>query len=1456
MASEPLPPQLAGYSPTPHEKQAYAHLFTQADKDQLGVLTGDTAVPFFSHSALPALILGEVWQLADPDNAGFLSPDRFGVACRLIGHAQDRRKRGAAEVRPEWVAQPGPLPTFKGYPLPASIHQPTPPTSPPPAPPAAARQSSLPPTSPANNTSASLSHISPHDKAKYARVFANANGGNVTGQLDGEKARDIWVKSQLPYDVLGQIWNLADTHSRGALDLTDFTIGMHLLHLVLDGTIPASALPAVLDPKLYAAAAGLPTPALGQQQQQQPQQQPPQSPLRQSSLPAPAPVAPSSPAPAPTAQAQSSAQQWAITPTELQESNTWFDSLDAQSGRKGRIDGEQAVAFFGQSGLPVEKLAKVWDLSDLNNEGHLSRETFAVAMHLLKRALASPAAPLPDSLPADLVPPSMRQQQQVVSQPQRDLLDLLDDDEPASAPAPAPVLQPQSTGASRSLSPQPQTQPRAAMSLSPQPTGGSASAFTLRGTVFPQATGEAASTPTAATAARGGFESHFSPSPAPAPKTSATFFDDNDDADLASSAQQLESRVAERRAEAEQAEGAAAGERKTRAALEADVAQLTADLSALEARIASARETHAAERARVDELRARLAAGRETLERARGELIRAESDVSALRIDKREVEGEVLRDRDEARDLLQRVKLVEDEKRILRDELEKVKKERRQGKGRAAIARKQLSQAEADRDRLERERDAPGPADDDEPGSALDEARAAATALTAPVAQAAAVPLPATPAAAVASPAASVRSTNPFDRFTAASPAGGLSPQSTGAGSTNPFAFAAASPATPQEPREPEQKTKEDESSGGTSLPVAAAAAVGTGALAALGAAGAGIAHAFSGSGDDHHDGEKKDAQDKDPFGVPVPASLVGASEAQSEHAQAPPSTAADGFGDDFSAPASAAEPKDAAADGFGDDFSATPVPVGESSAPGFDDEFAALDEPRNTAAAEPPVEGSLGDVAPDAGFTDAVRDLNDGKGPDAVQGTLGEVDSDAGFDEAFDEVREKEDKGKGKERAVEPDEEGDVFGQSAAAADTSRDEDEGDSSSDDGDEDEGPEEAFGAHRRAEYDEDQADGASSVSGGFATPAAASTDLGTSSPPDIAATMGASSSEPPADGPVAAGHDATGSTHTASREPTTNSESGESFVHVNVGPAGTAESETMLEPPAPASFQPPSPTPAATPPAPSHRRAAPPPPTQRGASPAAAPAVVPPAAAVDNGFGDAFAPTSQAPAAQDAAAPPPAAPAAEDDFESSFADMTSSTSTAPVSTPAPTTAAGSAVDFDSFDNDFTFDEASASAAATNAHNAAQVKSDVAGTSDFDEAAFADFDSSFPGSAPTGTAGKDNDDAAFAAFDDSFGTPAPAATLDAGPPALGKPVEATYAPPPGPPPPLAGKSADASLPPTPAMSEPSPNPQEDDMSGDSDAVKTIRQMGFSREQALEALKKFDDDVNRAANSLLGM
>lgn len=114
---------------------------------------------------------------------------------------------------------------------------------------------------------------------------------------------------------------------------------MHLLHLVLDGSLPrsVSGLPKVLDPKMYAAAAGLPLP--GQQQQQPPQAAP--------STPAPAPATPAAPS-----------SGWLITPAEKSESDTWFAQLDTQN--RGTLEGDQAVGFFGQSGLDVAKLAKIW----------------------------------------------------------------------------------------------------------------------------------------------------------------------------------------------------------------------------------------------------------------------------------------------------------------------------------------------------------------------------------------------------------------------------------------------------------------------------------------------------------------------------------------------------------------------------------------------------------------------------------------------------------------------------------------------------------------------------------------------------------------------------------------------------------------------------------------------------------------------------------------------------------------------------------------------------------------------------------------------------------------------------------------------------------------------------------------------------------------------------------------
>ncbi len=56
--------------------------------------------------------------------------------------------------------------------------------------------------------------IKPEDRARYTRIFANS--GPSGGLIDGDRAKEIFVKSKLPFDKLGAIWNLADTQARGA----------------------------------------------------------------------------------------------------------------------------------------------------------------------------------------------------------------------------------------------------------------------------------------------------------------------------------------------------------------------------------------------------------------------------------------------------------------------------------------------------------------------------------------------------------------------------------------------------------------------------------------------------------------------------------------------------------------------------------------------------------------------------------------------------------------------------------------------------------------------------------------------------------------------------------------------------------------------------------------------------------------------------------------------------------------------------------------------------------------------------------------------------------------------------------------------------------------------------------------------------------------------------------------
>lgn len=107
---------------------------------------------------------------------------------------------------------------------------------------------------------------------------------------------------------------------------------------------------------------------------------------------------------------------WVVTPRDKDNFDRIFTSLDTLN--RGSITGEQAVAFFSTSRLPEDMLAQIWDLADINCKGFLNKDEFAVAMLLIRQQRNNKdwRDPLPQTLPSNLVPPSMRRRQAAPAQ--------------------------------------------------------------------------------------------------------------------------------------------------------------------------------------------------------------------------------------------------------------------------------------------------------------------------------------------------------------------------------------------------------------------------------------------------------------------------------------------------------------------------------------------------------------------------------------------------------------------------------------------------------------------------------------------------------------------------------------------------------------------------------------------------------------------------------------------------------------------------------------------------------------------------------------------------------------------------------------------------------------------------------------------------------------------------------
>lgn len=594
----------------------------------------------------------QIWQLADRENRGFLTPAGFGIVLRLIGHAQAGR-----EPTHDVALQPGPLPRFDGFAPTAPIQaQVT----------GGGGGTRIPPLT--------------HEKvSQYSSLFERQNlQGN---QLPGDQARSIFDRSGLPNETLGRIWGLADTEQRGALVQTEFVIAMHLLTSIKSGAL--RALPNAIPAGLYEAATG-----------RAPSRQSPRG--SNAGLPRQVTSAAQQRTGSPLGRSAQAGSDWLVTPADKTRFDQLYATLDKSN--KGYITGEEAVSFFGQSSLSEDALAQIWDLSDINSHGQLTREEFAVAMYLIRQQRMNPAAPVPATLPHNLVPPGMRNQSR---QP------------PVSSPFdPPPMKQP------------PPPQPKSAMedlfgldSSSPPPaprqntmsTGGSGS--------DPFAGGSAIQTPSSPAGANAKF--------APFVPTS-TFgrgltTQPSDSAPATSQLSTSEDLLADSEPEASKKITGESTElanlshqigtlskqmqdvQSKRTTTQNDLAQTISQKQNFEQRLAQLRQLYEKEAQDTRSLEEQLRSSRDETKKLQGECLTLEGNLRDVQTQHQQVLSALQSDQQENTALREKIRVANAQITQLKPQIEKLKLEARQQKGLVAINKKQLLTTEGERDKLKTE---------------------------------------------------------------------------------------------------------------------------------------------------------------------------------------------------------------------------------------------------------------------------------------------------------------------------------------------------------------------------------------------------------------------------------------------------------------------------------------------------------------------------------------------------------------------------------------------------------------------------------------------------------------------------------------------------------------------------------------------------------------------------------
>lgn len=378
---------------TADEKKLYSHLFKTLDPENTGIITGEKARSTFEKSGLPPAILGEIWQIADQNNLGFLTQFGFCHAMRLIGHTQAGNHPSAVLAE-----NPGPLPKFANLGLPVQTQlQPQSTNS--------SFMQSQPSSVVPQNTATLQSEpqepitaISPADFQKFSHLFTKTVG-SPSGELSGNQARDIFLKAKLPTSTLGQIWSLVDVNNLGKLNLSSFVIAMHLVQGLLSGQI--KQLPPFLPENVVKSVQDIQVQTFSQQRSvgsRQASHNSISSQLTTLRHPSSGPQLSQRDASSGSI-SNAGSSEWIATPIMKQQYESIFNNLD--KSRNGQLNPDQVANFLMTSKLNQKDLATVWDLSDIQNTGIFTKLEFSIALFLVNKKLTG--GNLPNIVPGELI---------------------------------------------------------------------------------------------------------------------------------------------------------------------------------------------------------------------------------------------------------------------------------------------------------------------------------------------------------------------------------------------------------------------------------------------------------------------------------------------------------------------------------------------------------------------------------------------------------------------------------------------------------------------------------------------------------------------------------------------------------------------------------------------------------------------------------------------------------------------------------------------------------------------------------------------------------------------------------------------------------------------------------------------------------------------------------------------